>query len=98
MFGPLSWSRRLISVRGALGSGTDTSTGAYDAPPFTTAAAMMLWKCVVLLMLGSLIAPHQVKHGRTYPTLLSLSSTHHLTCKPIEKFRTFIQLLWMKPT
>lgn len=43
MFGPLSWSRRLISVRGALGSGTDTSLGACDASPVMIAVAIVSW-------------------------------------------------------
>ena len=44
MFGPLSCSLMLMSVRGARGRGTETSTGACDASPFVTAVVMVLCK------------------------------------------------------
>lgn len=42
IFGPLSWRRRLMFVRGAFGNGKETSIGAYDALLFVIEAVILV--------------------------------------------------------
>ena len=67
IFGPLSWSRTLISVRGAFGRGTETSIGACDASPFVVEAAIVSCWCSVLMVR---MTPPKLAGARTYPTRL----------------------------
>lgn len=63
MFGPLSCKRRLISVRGALGSGTEISIGACDASPLVAVVAIASCRRVATVASELDFTPHD---ARTY--------------------------------
>jgi len=78
IFGPLSCRRKLISVRGALGSGIDISIGACDASPLATAVAIVSCKCVVGVAGELEFTPHDARTYASTPRfLLQLSVWLH---------------------